>query len=339
VLYGQHTAETGQIFEPEAVDRAWHWTEGQPWLVNALARDIVVKRFKNDYSRPVTGADVESSVKDMLLRNDPHFDSLAERLREPRVRGVMNAVLVGAALPVDVPDDDARYVVELGLLKADPESGLPSRPANPMYGELIVRSLTRGLQERMPKSLANRWTDGTRVDMNGLLEAFRLYWSANSEIAAERSAAEGVLRKGVRKKLAHFDAEDKARIVGIIADVFRGSLAGQAREAFACLVLQAFLQRVMNGSDAVVARDYASGRGRVDLCVIYKGIRYPLELKIKGVQPREESLGQLHGYMDRLQAPVGWLVVFDMDSDVPWSTKLFWDTLTRGGKTIHVVGC
>ncbi|MDR1041122.1 MAG: ATP-binding protein, partial [Deltaproteobacteria bacterium] len=39
VLYGQHTAETGQIFEPEAVDRAWHWTEGQPWLVNALARD------------------------------------------------------------------------------------------------------------------------------------------------------------------------------------------------------------------------------------------------------------------------------------------------------------
>ncbi|MDR1611472.1 MAG: ATP-binding protein, partial [Planctomycetota bacterium] len=40
-LYRQHTEATGQVFEPEAVDRAWYWTEGQPWLVNALARQVV----------------------------------------------------------------------------------------------------------------------------------------------------------------------------------------------------------------------------------------------------------------------------------------------------------
>ncbi|MDR1041023.1 MAG: ATP-binding protein [Deltaproteobacteria bacterium] len=338
-LYGQHTAETGQLFEPEAIELAWRWTEGQPWLINALAKDIIEKRFKKDYSRPVTGSDVESAARDMLLRNEPHFYSIMERLKEPRVRSVMNAVLIGAALPDEISDDDAQYVVDLGLLKADPESGLPSRPANPIYRELIVRAMTRRLQARIPKSLANRWTDGTKVDMNGLLEAFRLYWSENSEIAAERNAAESVLRKSVQKNLAHLDTDDKARIIEIIADAFQSSLTGQAREAFAHLVLQAFLQRVMNGSDAEVLRDYASGRGRVDLCVIYKGLRYPLELKIKGVQSREESLRQLFGYMDRLQATVGWLVVFDMDRKVPWSDKLFWDTLDREGKTIHVVGC
>jgi len=37
-LYGQHTAETGQVFTEDAVVRAWELTQGQPWLVNALAR-------------------------------------------------------------------------------------------------------------------------------------------------------------------------------------------------------------------------------------------------------------------------------------------------------------
>jgi hypothetical protein len=37
-LYAQHTAETGQRFEPDALARAFDLTRSQPWLVNALAR-------------------------------------------------------------------------------------------------------------------------------------------------------------------------------------------------------------------------------------------------------------------------------------------------------------
>jgi hypothetical protein len=37
-LYAQHTAETGQEFTGEAVERAVESTAGQPWLVNPLAR-------------------------------------------------------------------------------------------------------------------------------------------------------------------------------------------------------------------------------------------------------------------------------------------------------------
>ena len=36
-LYGQHTKLTGQQFTGEALDVAWVATQGQPWLVNALA--------------------------------------------------------------------------------------------------------------------------------------------------------------------------------------------------------------------------------------------------------------------------------------------------------------
>lgn len=37
-LYHQHTEATGQIFTEEAVNLAFHLTQGQPWLVNAIAR-------------------------------------------------------------------------------------------------------------------------------------------------------------------------------------------------------------------------------------------------------------------------------------------------------------
>ena len=36
-LLHQHTEETGKVFQPDAVDRIWEYTRGQPWLVNALA--------------------------------------------------------------------------------------------------------------------------------------------------------------------------------------------------------------------------------------------------------------------------------------------------------------
>jgi hypothetical protein len=119
-LYGQHTADTGQIFEKGAVERAWNWTEGQPWLVNALAENVIVDQFKNDYARIVTANEIDLAVHDLLLRNDTHFDTLAERLREPRVRRVVESVIVGAeSFPNGVSSDDAGYVVVLGILQAD----------------------------------------------------------------------------------------------------------------------------------------------------------------------------------------------------------------------------
>ncbi|MDR1036822.1 MAG: ATP-binding protein, partial [Deltaproteobacteria bacterium] len=131
-LYGQHTAETGQIFEKDAVERAWHWTEGQPWLVNALAHNVIVKQFKKDYSKAVSANEIDLAVHDLLLRNDTHFDSLGERLKEPRVRRVVELVIVGAgSFPEGVSRDDAGYVVDLGLLQAD-SAREHYWPANPI---------------------------------------------------------------------------------------------------------------------------------------------------------------------------------------------------------------
>lgn len=40
-FYQQRTEDTGQVFAPEAIALVFELTNGQPWLVNALARQLV----------------------------------------------------------------------------------------------------------------------------------------------------------------------------------------------------------------------------------------------------------------------------------------------------------
>ncbi|MDR0391243.1 MAG: AAA-like domain-containing protein, partial [Planctomycetaceae bacterium] len=53
-LYQQHTTETGQIFEDNAIELVHEQTQGQPWLVNAIAREVIIKILQSDYKKPIT---------------------------------------------------------------------------------------------------------------------------------------------------------------------------------------------------------------------------------------------------------------------------------------------
>ena len=56
----------------------------------------------------------------------------------------------------DVPRDDLRFVVDLGLLRLAHDGGL--EVANPIYREVIVRELTLGPRASLPKLQAT-WLD------------------------------------------------------------------------------------------------------------------------------------------------------------------------------------
>ncbi|MFN8747627.1 MAG: ATP-binding protein, partial [Pseudanabaena sp.] len=102
-LYQQHTEATGQIFTPEAIDLAFHLTQGQPWLVNAIAKEIT-EYIAKDPHIPITPELVNQAKEILIQRQDTHLDSLAERLREERVRAIIQPILAGQELP-DVPQD------------------------------------------------------------------------------------------------------------------------------------------------------------------------------------------------------------------------------------------
>ena len=95
----EHTAETGQIFTPEALDLVWRFTIGQPWLVNALAYETTWRMKEGrDRNHPVTVEMIQQAKENLILRRVTHLDQLADKLQESRVRRVIEAILVGEAL-------------------------------------------------------------------------------------------------------------------------------------------------------------------------------------------------------------------------------------------------
>ena len=296
-LYNQHSNETGQMFDPDAIDKVVWWTNGQPWLVNAIARECIEKLIKNDYSKPITSDMIEQAIQTIILRRDVHIDSLLERLNEQRVRKVIEPVILGIAESIDYMSDDFMYCLNLGLITIENGQVVPG---NRTYGEVFIRTLSFNTQFALQSRIKPLWALPDKIDMNGLLKAFQEFWRENSEIWIEKY---------------------------------------EYKEAAPHLVLQAFLQRVINGGGDIL-REYASGKRRFDLCVLYAGKKYPLELKLKySAKTEPEGLEQLGAYMETMGAHEGWLVIFDRNKDISWESKLYWKTIKTSHGIIHVVGC
>ena len=122
-LLGQHTEATGQAFAPEALEAVWTQTRGQPWLVNALAHGTCFKNraLRDDRSRTVTADDIAAARDELIVNRVTHLDYLADKLREDRVRRVIEPML----------SDTHRHVFtdrDVGL-RARPGAGGPRRAA------------------------------------------------------------------------------------------------------------------------------------------------------------------------------------------------------------------
>ncbi len=300
-LTAQHAQQTGQEFPPEVVERIGFYTQGQPWLVNAIACEIVEEILMDDYSKGIEVEYVEQAVQTLIQRRDTHVDSLLERLKEERVRKIVEPLIIGKSADFGPLDDDYQFVIDLGLLQKHQEKLVP---ANPIYAEIIIRYLSINYQTRMdeiqhpPKSSA--YLSGGRLDMKRLLGDFQGFWRKNSEVWCE----------------LYF-----------------------YKEAAPHLILQAFLQRIIN-LGGTITREMAAGTKRLDLCVHFQETDYPIELKLKySEKTYREGEEQLATYMDKLGCAEGWLIVFDRNKDVPWEERIFWKKQELNGLTINIVGC
>ncbi len=305
LLY-QHTKLTGQIFIKEVTDSIYYYTQGQPWLVNAIAREIVVEMLNNNNSLTIKTEYVEQAVNTIILRRDVHIDSLLERLKEERVRKVIEPIIMGEEKTFEKLSDDYQYVLDLGLIREDRGN---VEPSNPIYGEVILRTLSYNSQEALkmefyPYKIPRYLQDG-KIHMNYLLKDFQDFWRENSEIWSELY---------------------------------------QYKEAAPHLILQAFLQRVINGRGKIL-REMAAGKRRLDLCVIYESYKYPIELKVCGGsrgrsrdKVQTEGIEQIGRYMDLLGCREGWLVIFDRDEDLSWDEKIYSQKKILEDRTVYVLG-
>ena len=301
-LYAQHTDETSQVFPDDVVDFVFGQTQGQPWLVNAVAREMVMELGKNDPSVVLTRDMAKQAVQHIILRRETHIDSLLERLKEPRVQRVIEPMMLGASDAIDPMGDDVQYVKDLGLICSERGRLMP---ANPIYAEVIARTLSYRTQyrmesERLPYVLQRFGTPEGGLNMNAMMDDFQQFWRENSDVWVEKY---------------------------------------EYKEAAPHLILMAFLQRVINGGGHIV-REFATGSKRMDLIVELNEFRYPVEIKLwRGPKTVEEGLLQLDGYLDTLGLNEGWLVIFDRRPDVPWAEKIRQrDVTPASGRCIHLYG-
>ena len=74
-LLQQHTDATGQIFEPGVLEEIWADTEGQPWLVNALAYEACFRKPEpRDRTQSVTVEQIRQARESLIQRRDTHLD-------------------------------------------------------------------------------------------------------------------------------------------------------------------------------------------------------------------------------------------------------------------------
>ncbi len=292
VLLAQHTAATGQAFTEDALNEVWRQTQGQPWLVNALAYEACFEnKAGRDRSQPITAEAVADAREQLILRRETHLDQLTDKLQEERVRRVIEPLLSGAEDDEAIPEDDVDYVRDLGLVRLSPFA-----IANPIYQEVIPRALTYTTQLRFRHDPA--WyvdADGT-LRVADLLAAFQAFFREHSEHWVERF---------------------------------------QYKEAGPQLLLQAFLQRIVN-SGGRIEREYGLGRRRTDLLLIWPvpGATRPgqavqkvvVECKVlyKGLEETVRAgVEQTRAYMDLCATAEGHLVVFDRTVGKSWDEKIF----------------
>ena len=167
----------------------------------------------------------------------------------------------------------------------------PPRMANPIYREVVPRELGYVLQDSLDIQVAWYVDNAGRLDMDKLLSAFGTFFGEHAE-----------------HWLGHL---------------------GAYREAAPQLILQSYLQRVVNGGGRI-EREYGLGRGRTDLLVLWPREagqpsdlweRFVVECKVLRDSDRkslawtvEKGVKQTLGYMKQCGAKEGHLVVMDRRS-------------------------
>ena len=183
--------------------------------------------------------------------------------------------------------------------------------SNRIYQESIPRELSWSKQMMLTHQQAWYLTPERRLDMPKLLEAFQQFFREQSKSWIEQ-----------------FDY----------------------KEAGPQLLLQAFLQRIVNGGGRIT-REYGLGRKRTDLYIEWpideqagfhgEMQRIVLELEILHAsldKTLEVGLPQTAEYADYCAADEAHLLIFDRHSEITWEEKIWCRNVQQGARKIIVWG-
>jgi len=300
-LFAQRTAENGQLITPEALDYVYEQSKGQPWIVNNLFMRATMRILDRDSTETVTLTHIEEARQQMILARETHLDALAERLKEPGVRSVIEPIITGEMKPNMATSDAFRLCLDLGLVAL--ERGTPII-ANPIYREVITRQLTFGQQTALPEP---NWPwqqpDGS-LDMDRIMKEFQKFWRRHGDVWESQADYNEAFPHLLLMAFLQ-------RILNGGGHIERECAAGRGR------------------MDLLV--EY-NGRSHI---IEIKLIHYYDTPQIV----REEGLEQIRWYRDKFSPGTpAYLVIFDRRPEVkqqPWDERITWEY----DDDITIVGC
>jgi hypothetical protein len=246
----------------------------------------------------------------IIYRRDTHIDILIDKLNEPRVKRVIEPILANSEEVDEELMSDEDIMYVKDMGLVVKERGKPIRISNAIYREIIPRELTASTQQQLPQNPVWYQNHDNSINMEKLLLDFQQFFRQNAD-----------------SWIGKFDYA----------------------EAGPQLLLQAFLQRIVNGG-GYIDREYGLGRKRTDLLIRkpltdrYGGPvqRIVLELKIKRGAVETviaEGLRQTFDYMDTVgSVDEGHLIIFDRSGDKTWEERIWHEPREYQGRTIMVWG-
>jgi len=124
---------------------------------------------------PTTRSSLEryKAARECLIQSRAtHLDRLADNLKEPRVHGIVAALLQGETTSIDVTTDFQQYVEDMGPNITQPQVCI----ANRIYQEIIPRELTWIAQTHITHQQPWYLYARRQLDMKKLLTAFQTFF-------------------------------------------------------------------------------------------------------------------------------------------------------------------
>jgi hypothetical protein len=275
-LLNQHSAETGQPFQPEVINAIAQETEGQPFLVNRLAQ-ILTQDIAPDRSKPITATDLNYALALLLTENNTHFYSIVSKAT-PHRQTLMPILLYNQSR-TDFLDAATQELIMYGVLRVvEDENRLRyARIGNPIYRKMLVQRFATA-PEAIPVNggIVNRYVLDGVLNFDGLMDSFKAFMTEH----------------GVRL----LKSEKTARPLEI---------SGQ-------YLLLSYLSAALNSIQGQVTIESLSSAGEIDILAFYRGQRFIVETKIWYDSTRfEQGKAQLASYLQAAGLSKGYLVVFD----------------------------
>ncbi len=288
-LYAQYTEETNQPFTPEAVQRVYNETGGQPWLVNRLGTILTVD-VKPETTGPIDEKDVEKAIQLLLQERNAHYDNLYEKAvlyKETFVEIVFDHVEYN-------PDDgDQTWLEQYGLIKKKETKAVV---ANNIYKARYLKTFFKEVKAYRDITPQEYQLPGNRLDMERILLDFEQY------------IAQIGVNAFYQKWAAPAPGEN-----GEVSETKPYEKTGQ-------FLLTAWLYQFVRGGAGELRYEVLSGLGRMDVLLTYKGRKYIIETKVNRrnlTRTLNDGVTQVsRKYLATESAHEGYLLVFDTKTPV-----------------------